>query len=52
MLKGIDLKRKDGSEYFTVYLVSENEEFFDKYPKKESKIKMTIADSDGKEIIL
>ena len=34
LLKGTDLKRKDGSIYCTVYLVKENAEFFKKYPKK------------------
>jgi len=52
LLKGRDLKRKDGSEYCTIYLVSENQEFLAKHPKKDSKIKMTIAGSDGKEIKL
>lgn len=48
LLHGRDLKRKDGNEYFTIYLVNENKEFLDKYPKNESKIKITIADSKGK----
>jgi hypothetical protein len=52
LLKGRDLKRADGSVYFTVYLISENQEFLKKYPKQESKIKITIAGSDGKEIEL
>jgi len=34
VLKGRDLKTKDGTIYFTVYLVSENKEFLKKYPKK------------------
>lgn len=33
-LIGRDLKTKDGTIYFTVYLVSENKEFLKKYPKK------------------
>jgi len=34
LLRGRDLKRKDGIVYYTVYLVNENKEFFKKYPKK------------------
>lgn len=34
LLKGRDLKRKDGSIYCTVYLIKENQEFLKKYPKK------------------
>ncbi len=34
ILKGRDLKRKDGAIYCTVYLIEENREFFKKYPKK------------------
>jgi len=52
LLKGRDLKRRDGSEYCTIYLVSENQEFLAKHPKKDSKTKMTIAGSDGKKIQL
>ena len=52
LLHGRDLKRKDGSDYFTVYLVNENQEFLKKFPKQDSKIKMTISDSKGKEIQL
>lgn len=33
-LKGRDLKTKDGTTYFTVYLVEENKKFLKKYPKK------------------
>ena len=33
-LNGRDLKRKDRSVYCTVYLVSENNDFIKKYPKK------------------
>jgi len=52
LLHGRDLKRKDGSDYFTVYLINENQEFLKKYPKQDSKTKMTISDSKGKEIQL
>jgi len=33
-LIGRDLRTKDGTIYYTVYLVEENREFFKKYPKK------------------
>jgi len=52
LLHSRDLKRIDGSVYYTVYLVSENHEFLKKYPKKKSDIKMTISDKDGKSIEL
>ena len=32
-IKARKLKRADGINYFTVYLIDENKEFFDKYPK-------------------
>lgn len=35
LLHGRDLKRKDGTIYHTLYLVSENQEFLKKYPKKQ-----------------
>lgn len=35
ILIGRDLKNKDGSIYYTVYLLKENKEFIEKYPKKE-----------------
>lgn len=34
IIKGRQLKRQDGTPYFTVYMVDENKEFFKKYPKK------------------
>lgn len=52
LLKGRDLKRADGSVYFTVYLVSENQEFLRKYPKQKSEIEITIADDKGNKINL
>lgn len=52
LLHGRDLLRKDGTIYHTVYLVSENQEFLNKYPKIDSKIKMTFSDKDGKQIEL
>lgn len=51
-LKGRDLKRKDGTVYETLYIISENKDFFDKHPKLDSKIKMTISSKDGKSIEL
>ncbi len=36
-LHSTDLKRKDGLIYCTVYLVSKNQEFLKKYPKKPEK---------------
>jgi DNA-directed RNA polymerase subunit RPC12/RpoP len=52
LLKGRELRNEQGQIYYTVYLVEENEEFLKKYPKKESKVRMTIAGSDGKTIEL
>jgi len=52
LLKGRDLKSADGTVYYTIYLVSENQEFLKKYPKKESiKVEFMSAD-DGKKIQL
>lgn len=52
LLNGRDLKRENGIIYCTIYLVKENQEFLKKYHKQDSKIKMTISDSKGKEIQL
>lgn len=35
ILHGRELKRKGGSDYFTVYLVSENSDFLSKFPKRD-----------------
>lgn len=43
LLKGRDLKRADGTVYYTIYLVSENQEFLKKYPKK-STTRITYTD--------
>ena len=43
-LKGRDLKRKDGTIYCTIYLVKENEEFFKKHPRQDSKTKVNVVD--------
>ena len=47
VLRGRDLKRKDGIIYCTIYLVKENKKFFKKYPKQDSKIQVTVSDSKG-----
>ncbi len=52
LLHSRDLKRKDGSVYYAVYLVSENQEFLKKYPKQKSKKKISIPDNKGNEINL
>lgn len=49
LLHGRDLKREDGSIYCTVYLVSENKEFLNKYPKKP-KIKVEFVASGSNQI--
>lgn len=51
LLHGRDLKREDGSIYFTVYLIEENKEFLEKYHRKE-RPKMTITDLLGNKIEL
>lgn len=50
LLKGRDLKRADGTVYYTIYLVSENLEFLKKYPRKESMKVEFINSADGKKI--
>ena len=52
LLNGRDLKRKDGSIYHTVYLVSENMRFLREYPKIGSENRMTTCDKGGKQIEL
>ncbi|MFA6453327.1 MAG: hypothetical protein WCV81_01175 [Microgenomates group bacterium] len=51
ILKGRELKYEDGTGYCTIYLVEENKEFFEKYPRK-LKRKRTITDLLGNEIEL
>ena len=46
------LKRKDGTIYHTVYLVSENQEFLKKYPKQEPKLQAEVVDNKGNKIEL
>ena len=50
LLHGRDLKRTDGTVYYTIYLISENQEFLKKYPKKDSKIKITFRDKNGNSV--
>ena len=51
LLKGRELKRQDGTPYCTIYLVKENEEFFNKYPKKpKMKIEWKTVDDKGNEV--
>ncbi|MEK7570899.1 MAG: hypothetical protein AAB553_01375 [Patescibacteria group bacterium] len=52
LLKGRDLKNEKGQIYYTIYLVSENQEFLKKYPRKDKKIRETIVGKDGKPIEL
>lgn len=51
LLHGRDLKKEDGTVYFTVYLISENKEFLDKYPRKPQP-KMIITDLLGNKVEL
>jgi len=48
ILKGRDLKTKDGAIYYTVYLRSENREFLKKYPKKPE-VKVEFVNSNEKD---
>ena len=50
-LKGRELKREDGAIYCTIYLIDENKEFFEKYPRKPRQ-KMVITDLLGNKIEL
>lgn len=52
LLHGRDLKRKNGSVYYTIYLVSENQEFLKKYPKKERTKVEFINTENGKRVQL
>jgi len=49
LLHGRDLKREDGTVYFTVYLVNENKEFLKKYPR-EPRQKMILTDLLGDKV--
>jgi hypothetical protein len=52
LLRGRELRNEKGQIYYTIYLIDENKEFLKKYPKKDEKMRMTIADADGKPIEL
>lgn len=52
VLKGRELKNEKGQVYYTIYLVSENQEFLKKYPRKDKTTRETILDAKGKKIIL
>lgn len=52
LLKGRELKNEKGQIYYTSYLVSENQEFLKKYPRKDKKTRETIIGKDGKPIEL
>lgn len=49
LLKGIDLKRENGSIYQTIYLIKDNEDFLKDHPKKE-RSHMKITDLLGEVI--
>ncbi len=51
LLHGRDLKREDGSIYFTVFLIEENKEFLKKYPRKPRN-KTVIKDLLGDKVEL
>lgn len=52
LLKGRDLKNEKRQIYYTIYLVSENQEFLKKYPRRDRKTRETIVDDKGKQIVL
>lgn len=52
LLKGRDLKNEKGQIYYTIYLVSENQEFLKKYPRKDRKTREIISDGKGNKIKL
>jgi C4-type Zn-finger protein len=43
---GRELKRSDGSTYCTIYLVNENKEFLNKYPKNKKEVNRSILSLD------
>lgn len=51
LLRSRDLKKENGTVYYTVYLVKENQDFLKKYPRKPRK-GMTITDLLGNEVEL
>ena len=52
LLKGRELKNEKGQIYFTIYLISENQEFLKKYPRIERKTRETMVDNRGKKVVL
>ncbi|RJQ24768.1 hypothetical protein C4577_07090 [Candidatus Parcubacteria bacterium] len=46
LLHGIDLKKANGSIYETIYLISENQEFLEKYPRIKEKENPNILTLD------
>jgi hypothetical protein len=46
LLHGRDLKRVNGSNYATIYLVSENQEFLNKYPRQKKEENRSILTLD------
>ena len=46
LLHGRDLKRNNGSIYYTVYLISENQEFIKKYPRQKKEENKSILTLD------
>ncbi len=46
LLQGRNLKRKDGTTYYTVYLISENQEFLKKYPRQKEEENKNILSLD------
>lgn len=52
LLIGRDLTNEKGHVYCTIYLVSENQEFLKKYPRKDWKIKTTVLDDKGRKVEL
>jgi hypothetical protein len=51
VLKGRELKTKEGSTYFVIYLVEENQGFIKTYPKKPA-MKVEYIDPKGRKIEL
>jgi len=46
ILKARELKRKDGIVYGSLFVVSENKEFFNEHPKQKPKINITFSSSE------
>lgn len=52
LLKGRDLINEKGQIYYTIYLVSENQKFLKKYPRKDRKTREVMIDDKGKQVVL